>query len=52
MDGDRLLVPYLVNRYAVSVGHLIELVDATHTAVGEHLPKCQESSEREVDGNI
>ncbi|GIX63289.1 ubiquitin fusion degradation protein 1 [Babesia caballi] len=35
-DGDRLLLHGLVDRDAVLVGHLVELVDAADAHVGEH----------------
>eukprot|EP00962_Isochrysis_galbana_P018934 scaffold5496_cov112-Isochrysis_galbana.AAC.3 len=35
-DGDRLLLHHLVQRHAVSVDHLVELIDAAHAAVGQH----------------
>lgn len=35
-DGDAALLHHLVDGRAVHVGHLVELVDAHHAAVGQH----------------
>lgn len=43
-DGDPALLHHLVDGRAVHVGHLVELVDADHAAVGQHHGTCLQTS--------